>query len=77
ITRAIGGHGDLMLDKLSGRLTPGDRFLLCSDGLFKALPEAEIAGIMATGQGANALVDLAVERGARDNVTAVVVDVPA
>jgi serine/threonine-protein phosphatase Stp1 len=77
ITRAIGGHGDLMLDKLSGRLMGRDRFLLCSDGLFKALPESEIAGIMASGQGASALIALAVERGARDNVSAIVVDVPA
>jgi protein phosphatase/serine/threonine-protein phosphatase Stp1 len=74
ITRAIGGHGELMLDKLSGRIAPGDRFLLCSDGLFKAVPETEIAACLAAGQGAGALVNLALERGARDNVTALVVD---
>lgn len=75
ITRAIGGHGELALDKLSGRVAPGDRFLLCSDGLFKAVPEAEIAACLAAGHGANDLINLALERGARDNVTAIVVDI--
>lgn len=73
ITRAVGAHGDFELDKTSARVAPGDLFLLCSDGLFKALPEAEIGRMLAEGQGAEALIATAVGRGARDNVTAVVV----
>jgi protein phosphatase/serine/threonine-protein phosphatase Stp1 len=72
ITRAVGGHGELVLDKISGRIAPGDRFLLCSDGLFKTLGEDEIGALLAVGADAVALVQAAVERGARDNVSAVV-----
>jgi serine/threonine-protein phosphatase Stp1 len=42
ITRAIGADiDDLVLDKVSGRLQQGDRFLLCSDGLCKTVPFAD------------------------------------
>jgi protein phosphatase/serine/threonine-protein phosphatase Stp1 len=73
ITRAVGAHGELELDKVSARIAPGDLFLLCSDGLFKALEEGEIAALLATGQGPEALIEAALARGARDNVTAVAI----
>ena len=73
ITRAVGAHGDLELDKVSARIAPGDLFLLCSDGLFKALPEAGIAAVLATGGGPDGLVAAALAQGARDNVTALAV----
>ncbi|WP_203073908.1 PP2C family protein-serine/threonine phosphatase [Falsiroseomonas ponticola] len=73
ITRAVGGHGTLELDKVSARFAAGDLFLLCSDGVFKAVPEAEIGTMLAAGQGAGAVIEAALARGARDNVTAVVV----
>ena len=75
ITRAVGADGELELDKVSARFEPGDLFLLCSDGLFKALPEAEIAACLAAGEGAEGLLAAALARGARDNVTAVAVRV--
>ncbi len=71
ILRAVGAAGDLVLDKVSGRLARGDRLMLCSDGLFKTVPEAEIATLLAEAREASELVDLAVARGARDNVSAV------
>ena len=73
ITRAVGAAGELEMEKASARIAPGDLFLLCSDGLFKALPESEIATVLAAGEGAQALVEAALLRGARDNVTAVAV----
>jgi serine/threonine-protein phosphatase Stp1 len=75
ITRAIGARGELVLDKLSDRILPGDVFLLCSDGLFKAVPEEAIAARLRGGAGARDLVADALAASARDNVTAIVVRV--
>ena len=57
----------------------GDRFFLCSDGVHGPLADDDIAAFL-TGQGspralASALVDGALHRGSRDNVTAVVIEV--
>lgn len=73
ILRAVGAAGDLMLDKVSGRLARGDRLLLCSDGLFKALAEDTIAAALAGGAQAQSLLEGALAATARDNVSAVVV----
>jgi protein phosphatase/serine/threonine-protein phosphatase Stp1 len=79
ITRAVGADSEgLELEKVSGRLLAGDRFLLCSDGLNKTLPDSELAqalGDDSTGSPAQALIDIALARRATDNVTAVTVDV--
>ncbi|MBU4335527.1 MAG: serine/threonine-protein phosphatase, partial [Actinobacteria bacterium] len=57
----------------------GDRLLLCTDGLTRELGAADIAAVLGTRvdpqAAAVALVDGALARGARDNVTVVVVDV--
>jgi protein phosphatase len=57
-------------------LEPGDVLLLCTDGLVKHLPDADIAGILGEGgsaeDGCRRLVDVTLERGASDNVTAIV-----
>jgi|HubBroStandDraft_6_1064221.scaffolds.fasta_scaffold19448_3 serine/threonine-protein phosphatase Stp1 len=76
ITRAIGARDPVVnLDKSTDRLRGGDRFLLCSDGVSKTLPEDEIAHILA-GEDAAAvqLIAAALEQQADDNITAVVVD---
>lgn len=74
ITRAVGAQGELELDKVSGRIVEGDRFMLCTDGLFKTMPEAEIRDLLAAGTDVQAIVTEAVGRGARDNVSAIGVD---
>ena len=75
ITRAIGANGpDIELDKVTGRAEPGDRFLLCSDGLTRALDEAAIAPLAGGHDPAQALIAAALDAGARDNVTAVVLE---
>jgi len=74
ITRAIGAEGELELDKVSDRILPGDRFVLCSDGVFKELSESQIAALAAEGAVAEQLVQAAIAAGGRDNVTVVVVD---
>ncbi len=73
ITRAVGADGPLNLDKVADRLQPGDRFMLCSDGVFKELPEAEIAACLLRGADAAELVERSVAAGGRDNVTVVLV----
>jgi serine/threonine protein phosphatase Stp1 len=76
ITRAVGSDDDLELDKMSNRLAPGDRFLLCSDGLCKTVPEAELAVLLASPTSpAERLIEATLALQGRDNVTAVVVDV--
>ena len=73
LTRAIGSDGDAPeLDKVTGQAEPGDRFLLCSDGLFKALDEAHICKLATGDDPARRLIDAALAAAARDNVTAVV-----
>jgi protein phosphatase/serine/threonine-protein phosphatase Stp1 len=74
ITRAVGAQGELELDKVSGRIVEGDRYLLCTDGLFKTMAESEIGAMLTGGSDAAAIVTEAVGRGARDNVSAVAVD---
>jgi len=76
ITRAVGSaEPDLALDKVTDRLMPGDRFLLCTDGLCKALSAETMAALAASlNDPAAQLVSAALRAGARDNVTAVVVE---
>ena len=77
ITRAVGAElDDFVLDKVSDRLIPGDRFLLCSDGLCKTLPDDEIASLLGAIDGTppQALVDAALAAEVSDNVTAVTVE---
>lgn len=78
ITRAVGaGDAELALDKYSARLRSGDRFLLCSDGLWKTLTEDELTRLLtADGRSpAERLLDAALEHRADDNVTVVTVEV--
>lgn len=57
---------------------PGDRYLLCSDGLYGEVPHHEIEAVLARTQsdalqsGCRELIDLALEAGGSDNVTAVI-----
>ena len=76
ITRAVGAGTDaLELDKVTGRLAAGDRFLLCSDGLCKTLAAGEIEQLLALDEPAARLVRAALDRAVRDNVTAVALEV--
>jgi len=75
ITRAVGSREPLELDKISGSLQPRDRLLLCTDGLFKALREPDIAQAVAAGCSVQQLLEQALQAGARDNVTAVLIEV--
>jgi type VI secretion system protein ImpM len=80
ITRAVGAEEEFELDQVSDLVADGDRFLLCSDGLYDALDGASIGHIMAQGtpdEASHALIEAARAGGARDNVTAVIVEARA
>lgn len=77
IMRAVGGEETLQLDVRHDRVRLGDRYLLCSDGLTREVPPAQIATLLGTGdvqQAAHALLDATLAAGARDNVTVVVIE---
>lgn len=76
ITRAVGATDSLDLDKDVVEVADGDVFLLCSDGLSNELTAHEILEALARldcREASETLVDLALERGGRDNISAVVV----
>lgn len=79
VTRAVGAAEQLDVDHAEAELAAGDTLLLCSDGLTACVPEAEIAGALAAGPEPEAtcrrLVAAALERGAPDNVSVVVVGI--
>ncbi|WOD16828.1 PP2C family protein-serine/threonine phosphatase [Paraburkholderia kirstenboschensis] len=76
ITRAVGATDLLELDDDAIEVADGDIFLLCSDGLSNEIGEEDMLSVLSTAAHGNApdqLVSLALERGGRDNITAVVV----
>jgi len=78
ITRAIGAGEPLYVDFEVFAIEAGDRFLLCSDGLYKEISDAEIGGMLAKPMADNpakCAVDMALKREGRDNVTVIVVEV--
>lgn len=78
LTRALGLVPELDVDTFEERLVPGDRLLLCSDGLTSMLPEETVAELLRGGDpepAAWTLVEKANEAGGQDNITVVVVDV--
>ena len=79
LTASIGGaQDDLDVFLWSGDLAPGERVVLCSDGLWGFVAEPLIAQILAAHpdrrDAAQELVKAAIEVGAPDNVTCLVID---
>lgn len=78
ITNAIGIEPMLRLDCVEGEVTPGDRFLLCSDGLTRVVSDPEIAlvvGLVNPAEAVDYLIQMALDRGAPDNVSVVAIAV--
>jgi protein phosphatase len=77
LTRAVGSHEEAPeADYRHVRAAPGDRLLMCSDGLTDMAKEADLAAVLGrhsdSESACRALIDLALERGGRDNITAIV-----
>ena len=77
ITRAVGHQDYVEVDTIDLETRPGDRFMLCSDGLHGYLIDGELDELMAGERDAvaNRFIEMANERGGRDNITVVVCDV--
>ena len=77
LTRSVGAHRTLRLEMCYSSVQGGDRYLLCSDGLYNPVDFEEICAGMGQGspeEACKSLVDLALERGGPDNITVVIVD---
>jgi protein phosphatase len=75
--QAVGGHREIYPDTHSLTLQAGDWLLICSDGLSDEIPPSKIINVLRDAESAarasRRLVNLAIGRGAWDNVSAIVI----
>jgi protein phosphatase len=82
VTRALSGGEDPEVDDTEETPVPGERFLLCSDGLFAVVPDARIAEILGLRDVpldaiCRGLIDAANTGGGPDNITTLVLQIDA
>jgi type VI secretion system protein ImpM len=80
VTRAVGGDATLTMDLHRDSVKAGDRFLLCSDGLTRAVPDAQIRAWLERDDIHDAvagLIQATLDAGAPDNVTVLIVEARA
>jgi PPM family protein phosphatase len=78
ITRSLGSREFVGVDTWRATLSPGDRLLLCSDGISGHLAPAELnrlLGLPNLATAVNRLIDTAYDNGSGDNMTAVLISV--
>lgn len=78
LTRALGALPSVKVDTQTFPIKPGDRFLMCSDGLTRHVPDEELPELL-SGPGEAAVtraVRIANQRGGKDNITALLVCFP-
>ena len=80
LTAALGSGKEIQPDVCEHpvELQPGDKILLCTDGLWSVMSEPELADALRSNspaQACRALVDMALERGGPDNVTVLVLHI--
>src|SRR5258707_6024627 len=76
VTRPFGVYGSVEVDTFDFDILPGDRFLICSDGMYAYVDENELPVQLAAPDVKDVpklLVDVANKGGGHDNITAVVV----
>jgi PPM family protein phosphatase len=78
LTRALGAEPEVDVDSLEITLVPGDRLLLCSDGLSSVIGEQRIRELLADApdldQACKRMIDEANAHGGPDNITVVLVE---
>lgn len=74
LTRAVGTQESVQVDTLLVDILPGDLVLICSDGLYGYFEDEELPNLCTQVDETlpDRLVDLANERGGRDNITAII-----
>ncbi len=81
ISRALGAESTVDVEIKTMMIEPGNSFLICSDGITRHVGDAEIKGVLTFGGDpvdiCEYLKGLCFERGAEDNLTAVIVKVSA
>ncbi|HEX8115223.1 MAG TPA: PP2C family serine/threonine-protein phosphatase, partial [Kofleriaceae bacterium] len=81
LSRNLGARPETRADCLELELRPGDRLLLCSDGLYGYASTEAIQYVLGSGDApehvARDLIDLALRGGGGDNVSALVIEAPA
>jgi serine/threonine protein phosphatase PrpC len=78
ITRSLGHDRELMVDLDRREYQPGDRFLLCSDGLTNMVDDQTIKQVLKEKDieaSVKELIRLALEAGGQDNVTTLIVEI--
>jgi serine/threonine protein phosphatase PrpC len=80
VTRALSGGDDPEVDVTEVAPRPGERYLLCSDGLFTVVPDNRITELLGDRQApldaiAGALVAAANDAGGPDNITALILQI--
>lgn len=79
ITRALGVDDGLVLDYQTGQIEPGDRFMLCSDGVSKELNLEELQGFLTREpieEVSQAMMHSLLINKCNDNITCIIVKVP-
>ena len=78
LTRGVGVEDTIAIDVLSLHVQPGDRILLCSDGLSNELSNDQIADLAGTSDSLDEavanLIEAARSAGGRDNISAVLLE---
>ena len=76
LTNVLGAREQADIHIMERELHDGEMLLLCSDGIHNALDEPTLSRLMAGDSPveviANSMIDAAIERRTRDNVTAIV-----
>ncbi len=78
VTRAVGVYASVEVDTFDFDILPGDRFLLCTDGLYAYLEEDGLPELLANGDVKDVpkgLIEHANGGGGHDNITGVVIRV--
>jgi protein phosphatase len=78
LTRAVGVHRHLRLQLHCEPVMSGDRYLLCSDGLYGGVCTESMCAqlsVKSREKALKGLIDLALDHGGRDNITGIVVDI--